>query len=93
MICGVMQMNRGTKTITLHSNQQRGERITKTKASLKPSKFFPVFVDQETPPRIAGDHMKDDDAAAFARLSSSIETHSRSLVSAAQISAKVSWHA
>lgn len=29
-----------------------------------------------------------DDAAAFARLSSSIETHSRSLVSAAQISAK-----
>ena len=31
---------------------------------------------------------KDDDAAAFARLSSSIETHSRSLVSAAQISAK-----
>ena len=33
---------------------------TKTKASLKPSKFFPVFVDQ-TPPRIAGDHMKDDE--------------------------------
>jgi hypothetical protein len=31
MICGVMQMNRGTKTITLHSNQQRGERIAKTK--------------------------------------------------------------
>ena len=31
MICGVMQMNRGTKTITLHSNQQRWERIAKTK--------------------------------------------------------------
>ena len=31
MICDVMQMNRGTKTITLHSNQQRGERIAKTK--------------------------------------------------------------
>jgi hypothetical protein len=32
MICGVMlQMNRGTKPITLHSNQQQGERIPKTK--------------------------------------------------------------
>jgi hypothetical protein len=30
MICGVMQMNWGTKTITLHSNQQWGERIAKT---------------------------------------------------------------
>jgi hypothetical protein len=31
MICGVMQVNRGTKTITLHSNQHQGERIAKTK--------------------------------------------------------------
>jgi len=31
MICGVMQMSRGTNTITLHSNQQQGERIAKTK--------------------------------------------------------------
>jgi hypothetical protein len=36
MICGVMQMNRGLKTITLHSNQQRGEtRIAKTKIQQK----------------------------------------------------------
>jgi len=35
MICGIMQMNRGTKTITLHSNQQRGERIAKTKIQQK----------------------------------------------------------
>jgi hypothetical protein len=36
MICGVMlQMNRGTKTITLHSNQQQGERIPKTKIQQK----------------------------------------------------------
>jgi hypothetical protein len=32
---------------------------TKPKASLKQSKFFPVFAEQ-TPPRLAGDHMKDD---------------------------------
>ena len=35
MICGVMQMNRWTKTITLHSNQQWGERIAKTKIPQK----------------------------------------------------------
>ncbi len=33
---------------------------TKPKASLKPSKFFPVFAEQ-TPPRLAGDHTKDDE--------------------------------
>jgi hypothetical protein len=36
MICGVMQMNRGTKSITLHSNQQQGERIAKTKTKIQP---------------------------------------------------------
>jgi hypothetical protein len=35
MICGVMQMNRGIKTVTLHSNQQQGERIAKTKIQQK----------------------------------------------------------
>ena len=35
MICGVMQMSQGTKTITLHSNQQRGERIAKIKIQQK----------------------------------------------------------
>jgi hypothetical protein len=35
MICGIMQMNRGIKTITLHSNQQRGERMAKTKIQQK----------------------------------------------------------
>jgi len=35
MICDVMQMNRGTKTITLHSNQQRGEKIANTKIQQK----------------------------------------------------------
>ena len=35
MICGVMQMNQGPKTITLHSKQQRGERIAKTKIHQK----------------------------------------------------------
>jgi hypothetical protein len=33
---------------------------TKPKASLKPSKFFPVFAEQ-TPPRRADAHMKDDE--------------------------------
>jgi len=33
---------------------------TKPKASLKPSKFFPVFAEQ-TPPCLADAHMKDDE--------------------------------
>jgi len=35
MICDVMQVNRGTKTITLHSNQQWGEKIANTKIKQK----------------------------------------------------------
>ena len=35
MSCGVMQMNRGIKTIALYSNQQQGERIAKTKIQQK----------------------------------------------------------
>jgi hypothetical protein len=35
MISGIMQMNRGAKTSTLHSNQQQGERIAKTKIQQK----------------------------------------------------------
>ncbi len=35
MISGVMQMNQGTKTSTLHSNQQQGEMIAKTKTKIQ----------------------------------------------------------
>ncbi len=45
MICDVMQMNRGTKTITLHSNQQQGERIAKTKIQQKCLSY--IKTDQE----------------------------------------------
>jgi len=41
MICGVMQMNRGTKTITLHSNQPSSRSMADAKK--KNPKFYCTY--------------------------------------------------